>query len=270
MNRSEAPDFPDPREADAEGLVRIGGSLAPSWLFVAYSRGIFPWPIAFPDGHVLAWFSPDPRAILDWRRLHLPRRLRRRLRRHEFVFSCDTDFAGVVRGCAALRPGESTTWITPQMARAYRQFHRLGFAHSVEVWQDGALVGGLYGVALGGLFCGESMFHRVRDASKAAIVALCFHLWQRGYVLFDIQQATDHMVRLGAATIPRDVYLERLAEAIRRPVVFAPETWEASMAAMEGALARGRFPWNDGPASEEEGRMDRPGCDGPEKCRTAE
>jgi len=246
MNRPESPRFLDPRSADAEGIVQIGGQLSPQWLLEAYSRGIFPWPIEFPQGHLLAWFSPDPRAILPWRNLHIPRRLMRRLRRSEFQFTSDRCFARVVAQCAAPRRGEQSTWITQEVFDAFVRFHELGYAHSIEVWQEGTLVGGLYGVAIGTLFCGESMFHRVRDASKAAVVALCVHLDRQRFQLFDIQQATSHMTRMGATEIARDDYLERLARAVAVAGRFGtPGDFHRSCDVLAAAVRAGKMPWEE-------------------------
>ena len=203
--------FPPAALADEDGLVLVGGHLSPDWLIEAYRNGIFPWPILFNHVALLAWFSPDPRAILEWQDFHVPRRLRRRLRNREFEVTADQAFSTVVQRCAMPRMDESETWITPEMRNAYLQLHELGHAHSIEVWSDGRLVGGLYGVACGGVFAGESMFHSQRDASKFALVYLVGHLERMGFQLFDIQQATDHMMRMGASEIDRDAYLQRLS-----------------------------------------------------------
>jgi leucyl/phenylalanyl-tRNA--protein transferase len=198
-----------PESADDSGLVAIGGDLRPEHLLEAYRRGIFPW---YDPGDPICWWSPDPRAIVELDSLHISRRLRRTLRSGRFTFTINHDFAGVIRGCAD-RPGKGT-WIHADMMEAYERLHRLGYAHSVEVWSEGVLAGGLYGVALGGLFAGESMFTVVRDASKAALVFLVERLRQRGYLLFDIQMLTEHTARLGAVEIPRSEYLARLRQAL--------------------------------------------------------
>jgi leucyl/phenylalanyl-tRNA--protein transferase len=205
----------DPESADSEGLVAVGGDLRPARLLQAYRSGVFPW---YSEETPILWWSPDPRAIFELDGLHVSRRLARTLRARRFVVTFDRDFAGVVRGCAD-RPGQGT-WITPAMVRAYNELHRLGWAHSVEAWHAGELAGGLYGVAVGGLFAGESMFTRVRDASKVALVHLVEHLRQRGFQLFDIQFCTEHTRRLGAAEIPRAEYLARLRRALSCPVRF--------------------------------------------------
>jgi leucyl/phenylalanyl-tRNA--protein transferase len=199
----------------------IGGGLSPEWILTAYQRGIFPWPVVDEDVEILAWFSPDPRAVLDFDDLHVPQRLERRIRRGEFEVTFDRAFDDVIEACAAPRKKTDGTWITPAMVDAYRKMHDLGWAHSVEVWQSGSLVGGLYGMAIGGFFAGESMFHRQRDASKAAVVFLVERLRQRGFRLFDVQQSTPHLRRMGARLIRRREFLERLAQCLELPVTFA-------------------------------------------------
>jgi leucyl/phenylalanyl-tRNA--protein transferase len=221
MNASSRPVyFPPITSADRYGLVRLGGSLSVPWLLEAYRRGIFPWPLVDGNLEVLAWWSPDPRAIIELDQLHVSRRLRRRIRSEQFRVTCDTRFTEVVAGCAAPRKEDAGTWITPALADAYQRIHELGYAHSVEVWQAQRLVGGVYGVALGGFFAGESMFHRLRDASKVALVYLVEHLRARGYQLFDIQQWTPHTGSLGAIEIPRREYIRRLEHALALPVSF--------------------------------------------------
>jgi leucyl/phenylalanyl-tRNA--protein transferase len=200
------------------GLVAVGGDLTPRRLIEAYCRGVFPW---YDAGMPICWWSPDPRAIFEMDGLHVSRRLRRTLRSGRFHYTLNRDFRGVIRGCAH-RPGEGT-WLTREMIAAYIRLHELGWAHSVEVWLGKRLVGGIYGVAIGGFFAGESMFHRVSDASKAAMAYLFEHLRQRGFVLFDTQFVTQHTVRMGAIEIPRDDYLRRLEAAIQKPVTFLPE-----------------------------------------------
>ncbi|MCY2992800.1 MAG: leucyl/phenylalanyl-tRNA--protein transferase [Planctomycetota bacterium] len=217
----EQPYFPPVYTARPDGLLMIGGRLTPPWLVAAYSRGIFPWPVVDDDREILAWFSPDPRAILRLDTLHVSRRLQRRMQSGEFQVSFNRDFAGVISACAAPRDAHGGTWITPTLAAAYRELHELGHAHSVEVWHDEHLVGGVYGVALGGFFAGESMFHLRRDASKVALVSLVERLQQRGFSLFDVQQPTSHLVSLGAITIPRAAFLRRLKQALAHPVSFA-------------------------------------------------
>jgi leucyl/phenylalanyl-tRNA---protein transferase len=211
--------FPRAELADADGLLALGGRLTPEWLLDAYAHGIFPWPHSEIDDPML-WWSPDPRAVIEFDRFHVPRRLLRTCRSGRFAVACDRDFAGVIQGCASARGRVGETWLTGRMIRAYHHLHELGHAHSVEAWDEGELAGGTYGVALGGLFAAESMFYRVPDASKVALVALVAHLRARGYQLLDIQQLTPHTTRFGASEIPRSEYIARLAEAIRLPVSF--------------------------------------------------
>jgi leucyl/phenylalanyl-tRNA--protein transferase len=208
--------FLDPQRADADGLVGIGGDLSPHRLLDAYRRGIFPF---FDEDSPLLWWSPDPRAIFELDGLHVARRLARTLRSGRFAVTVNRAFGAVLRGCAD-RPGQGV-WITPAMIAAYTRLHRLGHAHSVEVWHEGVLAGGLYGVTVGGLFAGESMFTRVRDASKVALVHLVGRLRQRGFPLFDVQYLNDHTARLGAVEIPRAEYLARLRRAVACKVSFA-------------------------------------------------
>jgi leucyl/phenylalanyl-tRNA--protein transferase len=205
-----------PRWARDAGLVAVGGDLRPERLLRAYRRGEFPW---YNEGDPVCWWSPDPRAIFELDGLHVSRRLQRTLRSGRFRVLVNRDFAAVIQGCAD-RPGEGT-WITADMVAAYETLHRLGHAHSVEAWHEGQLAGGIYGVAVGGLFAGESMFTRVRDASKVALAFLVDRLRQRGFQLFDIQFLTEHTARLGAIEIPRREYLRRLRLALRHPVTFA-------------------------------------------------
>jgi leucyl/phenylalanyl-tRNA--protein transferase len=213
--------FPPAETLDEEGLVGFGGELAPEWLLDAYAHGIFPWPIADPEAPV-AWWSPDPRAIIELDQFHVPRRLARTYRSGRFSTTLDRDFRGVIAGCATAPGRVGQTWLTPAMIAAYTRLHELGHAHSVEVWHEGRLAGGTYGVALGGLFAAESMCTLVRDASKVALVRLVEHLRERGYTLFDIQMTTPHTLRFGATEISRRRYLARLAAALQRPVAFAP------------------------------------------------
>jgi leucyl/phenylalanyl-tRNA--protein transferase len=207
--------FLNPELADADGLVGVGGDLGPRRLLEAYRRGIFPW---YDAQTPILWWSPDPRAIFDLDGLHVSRRLARTVRSGKFAVTVDRDFAGVIRGCAD-RPAPGV-WITPEMIEAYERLHRLGHAHSVEVWHEGELAGGLYGVAVGGLFAGESMFTRVRDASKVALVHVMGRLRERGYRLFDVQFLNDHTESLGAVEIPRREYLARLRRALECPATF--------------------------------------------------
>jgi leucyl/phenylalanyl-tRNA--protein transferase len=206
--------FPDPREATPEGIVAVGGRAEPALLEEAYARGIFPWPV---EGYPLLWFSPPERALLFFDELHVPRSLARERRRARFTFTIDRAFDRVIRACrTVVRAHEKGTWITPDMVRGYSEFHRAGRAHSVEAWEDGELVGGLYGVDAGGAFAGESMFHLRPNASKLALLFLIERLRARGLSWLDIQVLTPHTEALGARLVPREEFLELLARARRR------------------------------------------------------
>jgi leucyl/phenylalanyl-tRNA--protein transferase len=211
--------FPPADVAGPDGLLALGGRLTPEWLLDAYQHGIFPWPQSDVDDP-MPWCSPDPRAIIEFDRLHVPRRLAQTCRSGRFEVTLDRDFAGVIKGCATANDRAGRTWLTPRMIRAYSRMFRLGHVHSVEAWHEGQLAGGVYGVAIGGLFAAETMFHRVRDASKVALVHLVSHLKARGYQLLDIQQLTSATAQFGAIEIPRREYLARVTEAIMRPVDF--------------------------------------------------
>jgi leucyl/phenylalanyl-tRNA---protein transferase len=209
--------FPDPEFADADGPIAVGGDLRPERLLTAYRQGIFPF---FDEDSPILWWSPDPRAIFEMDGLHVSRRLARTIRSGRFEVSYDRDFAGVIQNCA--RTLEEGVWITEGMIAAYSELHRRGHAHSIEVWQDGELAGGVYGITIGGLFAGESMFTKITDGSKVALVHLMEHLQTRGYVLFDVQFLNGHTASLGAIEIPRRDYLARLRAALRKPVTFGP------------------------------------------------
>ena len=217
--------FPDPALAETEpnGLLAVGGDLSPERLRNAYRLGIFPW---FSEGQPILWWSPDPRLVLLPGALRVSRSLRRTLRRDVFSVSIDRDFAGVIRACAAPRPDAFDTWIVPEMIEAYERLHALGLAHSAEAWRDGKLVGGLYGVAMGRVFFGESMFSRASDASKVAFVHLVQRLADWGYTLVDCQVYTAHLASLGAAEIPRAAFRRDLAAALDQPV--DPVAWETA------------------------------------------
>ncbi|HEX9888567.1 MAG TPA: leucyl/phenylalanyl-tRNA--protein transferase [Nitriliruptorales bacterium] len=199
--------LPDPSEADEDGVVGVGADLAPATLVDAYQRGIFPWP---HPGVALPWFSPHPRGLLRTEDVHVSRSLHRTLRNSGWATTVDLAFPAVVANCAD-RPQEAGTWITTSMARAYRRLHELGWAHSIEVWDGNELVGGLYGVMVGGVFTGESMFHRRDDASKVAMVDLCDRLGEAGGRALDVQITTAHLVSLGAIDVPRSQFLRLLA-----------------------------------------------------------
>ncbi|MGA2548264.1 MAG: leucyl/phenylalanyl-tRNA--protein transferase [Rectinemataceae bacterium] len=227
--------FPDPLSADRHGIVCTGGNLSPGLLLSAYRRGIFPW---FSEDDPILWWSPDPRFVLFPEELHLSSTMRKVLRRRltgsdarrladsdarrpdkgrdgKFELVLDGDFGGVIRACSSSpRPGQDGTWITEDMIAAYIELRRLGYAHSVEARLDGELVGGLYGVALGNVFFGESMFSREDDASKAAFIPLVWRLREEGFTLIDSQVYTEHLAGLGAREIPRIEYLRLLADCL--------------------------------------------------------
>jgi leucyl/phenylalanyl-tRNA---protein transferase len=200
--------LPDPDQSDSHGLVGVGADLEPETLVDAYRRGIFPWP---HEGMPLPWFSPDPRAVLWPERVRVPRSLRQRLRRSGWATTVDAAFAAVVGACAEQPRGEGT-WITNEMQRAYTRMHELGWVHSVEVWDGDVLVGGLYGVQIGGVFTGESMFHDVDDASKVALVDLAARFGEAGGAFIDVQLPTEHLERMGAVAVPRSSFLGWLAK----------------------------------------------------------
>jgi leucyl/phenylalanyl-tRNA--protein transferase len=203
-------------ELDDSGLVALGGKLEPETLISAYRSGIFPWS----SDPVLSWWSPDPRAIFDLATWRPHRTIMRTARREGWQFTADRAFTDVMRGCAEASADRPATWITDEFIRSYSELHRRGLAHSVEVWEGDALVGGLYGVALGGFFGGESMFHRRTDASKAAVAHLVERLRAGGFTLLDAQVPTPHLARLGAVSIPRADYLARLRRALTVTATF--------------------------------------------------
>lgn len=196
------------------GLLCAGADLSPARLLDAYSRGIFPW---FSEGEPILWWSPHPRMVLFPDELKVSRSLRKAVAKGIFETRFDTAFADVMRACAEPRDGQAGTWIVPEMVAAYTRLHELGFAHSVESWRDGRLAGGLYGILLGRVFFGESMFSRETDASKVALVKLVARLEALGVGLVDCQQATRHLASLGAREIPRREFAQRLAESIQYP-----------------------------------------------------
>lgn len=214
--------FPPVESSDADGLLAFGGKLSPDWLLDAYSHGIFPWPV-FDGALLLAWWSPNPRAVLEFDDLHVSRRLQRTLRGGKFEVTCNTDFSMVIHNCATAQDRQGETWLVPQMIEVYEQLHHLGHAHSVEVWHEGQLAGGTYGLAMGATFSAESMFYHVTDASKVAVVYLVNQLRRRGFRMLDIQQLTDHTARMGAREIPRRQYLHRLAAGLDAAVSFGHE-----------------------------------------------
>ncbi len=207
--------FPPPERATPEGLLAVGGDLSRERLLAAYRAGIFPW---FSEGDPLLWWSPDPRALFPLPGgVRVRRSLAKRIRNGGFRISADTCFEAVMRGCAAPRRDGGDTWILPEMVAAYTDLHAAGHAHSIEVWHQGRLAGGLYGVAVGAAFCGESMFSRVRDASKAALVCLAEQLGRWGFHFIDAQIPTPHLASLGAVAVPRAEFLARLERAVAEP-----------------------------------------------------
>ena len=213
--------FPPPEMAEESGLLAVGGDLRPERLLLAYSRGIFPW---YAPGQPILWHSPDPRMVLKAEELRVPRSLAKTIRKGPFRLTLDTAFSRVIAGCGSVpRPGQPGTWITPAMKEAYVGLHRQGLAHSVEAWAEERLVGGLYGVSLGAVFFGESMFARAPDASKVAFVALVRQLARWGIGLVDCQVYTEHLARFGAVEWPRRRFLAALEGALARPT--RPGPW---------------------------------------------
>jgi leucyl/phenylalanyl-tRNA--protein transferase len=216
--------FPDPRTARGDGIVAMGGNLSPGMLLSAYRQGIFPW---FSEEYPILWWSPDPRFVVFPGELHISGSMKKILRRGCFSFSLDRCFRDVMTACSQTpRPGQRGTWITADMIEAYCRLHELGRAHSVEVWSGGNLAGGLYGIALGHIFFGESMFSLVSNASKAAFIFLVKTLADRGFELIDSQIRTAHVAALGGRDIPREDYLARLSRLIEYDT--PREKWETA------------------------------------------
>ena len=213
---------------EPNGLLAAGGCLDPDWLLQAYRSGIFPW---YESGQPILWWSPEPRSVLWLDDLHVSRSLRRTLAKGRFEITADRAFGQVIAGCAEPRSYTSSTWITPEMAQAYVRLSRLGWAHSFEAWEQQRLVGGLYGVAIGSVFFGESMFARITDASKVVLVHAVQFLKQRGFTLIDCQVASAHTTRLGASQMPRARFLEHLREHCGTPA--SPHSWRAEFDAFE-------------------------------------
>jgi leucyl/phenylalanyl-tRNA--protein transferase len=222
LHENDAPEAFPPVDAalrEPDGLLAAGGDLSPARLLAAYRRGIFPW---YSRGQPILWWSPDPRAVPVPQELKISRSLAKAIRNRGFETRIDTAFRDVIRACgsAELRPGG--TWLSPEMRAAYFQLHQRGHAHCIETWLDGTLVGGLYGVSIGAMFFGESMFSLARDASKVALKRLCDELTDRGITLIDCQMATPHLLSLGARLIPRHAFIEqlqtRVAQTIRWPL----------------------------------------------------
>ncbi|POD70367.1 leucyl/phenylalanyl-tRNA--protein transferase [Pseudomonas syringae group genomosp. 3] len=215
LNRNNL-DFPPLEKAlrEPDGLLAAGGDLSADRLIKAYRHGCFPW---FQDGQPILWWSPDPRTVLFPEELHISRSLGKVLRQCRYRVTFDTDFAGVIRACAAPRSYANETWITGSMQDAYLELHRRGHAHSVEVWDQEELVGGLYGLAMGQLFFGESMFSRADNASKVGFATLVEHLTDWGFVLIDCQMPTQHLHSFGARSIPRQTFADYLARHLDQP-----------------------------------------------------
>ncbi|HWU84794.1 MAG TPA: leucyl/phenylalanyl-tRNA--protein transferase [Rhodocyclaceae bacterium] len=231
------PVFPPLESALAEpdgpnGLLAAGGDLSPQRLLAAYANGIFPW---YSAGDPILWWSPDPRMVLLPEALIVRPSLAKVLRNKPYEVRVDTAFAEVVAACAAPRAGQAGTWIVPEMQAAYLRLHQLGYAHSVETWVEGELVGGLYGIALGRAFFGESMFSRHKDASKIALAHLCVLLRQKGFGIIDCQMETSHLASLGARPIPRSEFAARLAELVPQEMPVGP--WSAQ--GVDGHYRRG-------------------------------
>lgn len=205
--------FPPVSRATREGVVCLGGNLSPGMLLSAYRRGIFPW---YSDDEPILWWSPDPRFCILPSTLHVSESSRKLLKKKRFNLTMDTRFQAVISECAAIpRPGQPGTWITPEMQKAYIQLHMLGFAHSVEVWEDGMLAGGLYGVSLGKAFFGESMFSKVSGASRFGFLTFALVLFEKGYEFIDSQVHTEYVASMGGVDIPRSRYLALLQKALK-------------------------------------------------------
>ncbi len=234
--------LPSAEEADERGLVAVGGDLRPERLLDGYSRGIFPW---YEDGLPVLWHSPDPRFVLIPTQLQIARSLRKSIRKAPYRITLDEDFSGVIRACArAKRPGQRGTWITHEMIAAYQSLHESGHAHSCETWLGDTLVGGVYGVGVGGVFCGESMFAAAPDASKIAFAYLVAQLQRWGVELIDCQVHTEHLERFGACEWPRSYFLDRLARisaATGSLEVARPSRWRFEPE-LVSAIASGRDP----------------------------
>ncbi len=213
--RPDSLTFPDLGTANREGMLALGGDLSTPRLLLAYRSGIFPW-----TDDPLTWWSPDPRAIFDINKFRPPKRLETKLKQKHFDLTIDRDFSAVIHACSEPAAGRESTWISPRFIAAYVELHRQGHAHSVEAWQQGKLVGGIYGVSINGFFAGESMFHRETDASKIALCHLMDHLRERKFELFDTQVLSPLTARLGAIEIRRRDYLEKLSSALRNPTQF--------------------------------------------------
>lgn len=216
--------FPHPNLADEDGLLAIGGDLSKERLLLSYGSGIFPW---YSEGYPIMWFSPDPRLIIELGGVHVSRRLMKTIRSGEFEVRFDTAFEEVMRLCAVTgRKGQTGTWITGEMLRAYADLHHDGYAHSVEIYREGDLVGGLYGLSLGGVFFGESMFHKERDSSKVALYHLERFLLENGFDFIDSQVPNSHMKSLGGKEVSREEFLSRLAKSLEKKTLLGRWRYE--------------------------------------------
>lgn len=218
LDADDAGAFPPTRLAQQSpnGLLAIGGDLSPRRLLTAYGQGIFPW---FSEGEPPLWWAPDPRCVLTPDAIRVSRRWCRWLRKSQMKVTADCSFTATVEACAAPRVGSGGTWILPDMIAAYEELHRLGYAHSIEVWLADELVGGLYGVSLGGVFFAESMFSRQSNGSKVALLALCRQLYDWGFALIDVQMESEHLLSMGAENLPRLEFEQRLTLALARETV---------------------------------------------------
>jgi leucyl/phenylalanyl-tRNA---protein transferase len=231
---TETIEFPPPHLAHRVGLLAIGGDLSVKRLLAAYEKGIFPW---FMEGEPILWWSPDPRLVLYPGDLHVSTSLRRLIRKNLFMVTADTAFPQVIQGCACVKgKNRDKTWLVNEMRVAYCEMHRAGYAHSVEAWYKGELAGGLYGVALGGCFFGESMFTRMNNASKVAFVYLVKYLQARNFDMIDCQVATAHLKRFGAREIPRRIFLKELEASLQKQTLKG--NWDLSALKPPGKIER--------------------------------
>ncbi|MGI9307845.1 MAG: leucyl/phenylalanyl-tRNA--protein transferase [Gammaproteobacteria bacterium] len=214
LDSNDPPDsFPEPNRADPNGLLAVGGDLSPARLLAAYRKGIFPW---FNPGERVQWWSPDPRTVIYPRHLHISRSLRKTMRRDDYTVSANQSFADVIDYCANVRH-ETGTWITQEMADAYKNLHSLGHAHSIEAWSDDKLIGGVYGVCIGAVFFGESMFSIAKNASKVCLVYLTELMQSSGGAVLDCQLPSEHLASMGATDLPRHRFIEELEKNIDQP-----------------------------------------------------
>lgn len=205
--------FPHPNTSDAQGLLAMGGDLEPERLLQAYKQGIFPW---YNSGNPILWWSPNPRLIIKPGAFKSSKSLQKKLKQHDFSFSFDKAFAEVILACATENKREDNTWINHDMIQAYKRLHEQGYAHSLEIWREGMLVGGLYGLSLGAAFFGESMFHRIRDASKIAVYYLSEVLFQNHFDFIDCQIPNKHLISLGAEVVSRAYFLNLLEHSLKK------------------------------------------------------